>query len=84
MAIMEEMEKRDVHVILPGEIIDWNVLAYIRDAVELGKVRACLNMGHFNWEELGMKDFARIIGELVKHEEPVHYLPTGDQWRFTV
>ena len=84
MSIMEEMEKRDVHAILPGEIIDWNVLAYIRDAVELGRVRACFNMGHFNWEELGMKDFARIIGELVKHEVPVHYLPTGDQWRFTV
>lgn len=84
MSIMEKMEKRDVHAILPGEIIDWNVLAYIRDAVELGNVRACFNMGHFNWEELGMKDFARIIGELVKHEVPVHYLPTGDQWRFTV
>lgn len=84
MSIMEKMEKRDVHAILPGEIIDWNVLAYIRDAVEFGNVRACFNMGHFNWEELGMKDFARIIGELVKHEVPVHYLPTGDQWRFTV
>jgi len=82
MQIMEEMEKRNVHAILPGEIIDWNALAYIRDAVELGKVRACFNMGHFNWEELGMKDFARIIGELVEHKVPVAYLPTGDQWRF--
>lgn len=82
MSVMEEMEKRNVHAILPGEIIDWNALAYIRDAVELGRVRACFNMGHFNWEELGMKDFARIIGELLEHKVPVSYLPTGDQWRF--
>jgi hypothetical protein len=82
MQIMEEMEKREVHAILPGEIIDWNVLAYIRDAVELGKTKACFNLGHFNWEELGMKDFTRIIGELIKHELPIYYLPTGDQWRF--
>lgn len=82
MSVMEQMERHGIQVIIPGEIIEWTVLAYIRDAVELGKVKACFNLGHFNWEELGMKDFARIIGELVEHKVPVSYLPTGDQWRF--
>lgn len=82
MSVMEEMEKRDIQAILPGEIIEWNALAYIRDAVELGKVRACFNLGHFNWEELGMKCFADIISGLVENRVRVQYLPTGDQWRY--
>lgn len=82
MSIMEQMEKHNIQAIIPGEIIDWTVLAYIRDAVEQGRTKACFNLGHFNWEELGMKDFARIIGELVENKVPVRYLPTGDQWRF--
>lgn len=82
MSIMEQMEKHDIQALIPGEIIEWTVLSYIRDAVELGKVKACFNLGHFNWEELGMKDFAHVIGELVENKVPVSYLPTGDQWRF--
>lgn len=82
MSIMEQMEKHDIQAIVPGEVIEWTVLSYIRDAVELGKVKACFNLGHFNWEELGMKDFACVIETLVEGELPVHYLPTGDLWRF--
>ncbi len=61
MSIMEQMEKHNIQAIIPSEIIDWTVLAYIRDAVEQGRTKACFNLGHFNWEELGMKDFARKL-----------------------
>ncbi|MBQ5553331.1 MAG: Nif3-like dinuclear metal center hexameric protein, partial [Erysipelotrichaceae bacterium] len=52
--VIEAMEN-GVDVIIPGETIDWTVLSYIRDAYELGKNKAAILIGHFNWEELGMK-----------------------------
>ncbi len=82
MSLMEAMEKADIQVLIPGEIIEWTVLSYIRDAVDLGKIRACLNPGHFNLEELGMKDFAQVLAKLLKQKVPVCYLPTEDQWNF--
>ena len=46
------MEEEDVDAIIPGETIDWTVMSYIRDAVQLGKVKAAFNVGHFNLEEV--------------------------------
>ena len=53
--IIKDMEEKGVDAIIPGEVIDWTVMSYIRDAVQLGKVKAAFNVGHFNLEELGMK-----------------------------
>lgn len=81
MHIMEMMED-GVEVIIPGEIIEWTVLAYIRDAIHMGKVKGCLNIGHFNLEELGMKDFAEVIQGLVGDEIKSVYVPTEDGFSF--
>lgn len=74
--------ERKADVLLPGEIIDWTVLSYVRDAVQLGKAKAVINMGHFNWEELGMKYAQEWISSLVDGTVPVTYVPSGDMWRF--
>lgn len=81
--IIKLLEER-VDVILPGEIIEWTVVSYIRDAVELGKAKAMLNIGHFNWEELGMKYAQEWISDLVENSLPVTYVPTGDMYRFAL
>lgn len=41
-----------------------------------------MNIGHFNMEELGMRYAADWITELVEEQVPVHYIPTGDIFRF--
>ena len=69
-------------VIIPGEVIDWTVLSYVRDAVQLGKTKAMINLGHLNWEELGMKYAKEWIGELVGDEIRVEYVPSEDMYRF--
>jgi len=82
-ALIREMEKEGgLDVLIPGEIIEWDVLSYIRDAVAFGKNKACMNIGHFNMEELGMRYAADWITELVEEQVPVHYIPTGDIFRF--
>lgn len=82
MEIMQKMEEEGIEVIIPGEIIEWTVLAYVRDAVAMGKKKACLNIGHFNLEELGMADFAKRIAELLGDGLPVHYIPTEDGFSY--
>ena len=76
------MEEKNLDAIIPGEIIEWNVLSYIRDAVSLGENRACINIGHFNWEALGARYAVDWLAEITGHQVPVTYVPTGDPWNF--
>lgn len=80
--VIRLMETEQVDAIIPGEVIDWTVMSYIRDAVQLGKVKAAFNVGHFNMEELGMRYAADWIPEVIHHEVPVHYVPSGDIYCF--
>lgn len=80
--VIETLEKK-ADVILPGEVIDWTTLSYVRDAVELGKTKAVINIGHFNWEELGMRYMKDWLSDLVT-EVPVHYVPSRDMYGFIV
>lgn len=76
--IMSLMEQNGIDAVIPGEIIEWNLLYYIRDAVYQGKPKACFNIGHFNLEELGMKAFAKTLKKLVENKVTVTYVPTKD------
>ena len=82
MEVIRLMEEGGVQAIIPGEIIEWTTLSYIRDGIAQGKPMACYNIGHFNWEELGMKYAADWIKDLVGAEFPVHYVPTGDAFSY--
>ena len=83
VSIINVLEKQ-ADVIIPGEVIDWTVLSYVRDAIELGKTKAVINLGHFNWEELGMKYMKDWLSELVDEDLPVTYVPSGDMYNFIV
>lgn len=56
--------------------------SYIRDAVQLGKQKAMINLGHYNWEELGMKDMTKRVRELVGEQVEVSYVPSEDLYSF--
>lgn len=79
--LIKSME-RGLDVIIPGEVIEWTTLSYVRDAVQLGKNKAVMNIGHFSMEELGMRYAEDWIKELVNHELPVNYIPSGDIFSF--
>ncbi|MDO4460554.1 MAG: Nif3-like dinuclear metal center hexameric protein [Clostridia bacterium] len=81
--IMKVLEN-GVDVIIPGEVIDWTVLSYVRDAMELHGNKAMINLGHFNWEELGMRYCKDWLTELVGDEVPVTYVPSEDMYSFYV
>ena len=78
--IIGDMEA-GVDLILPGETIDWTTLSYLQDAVALGRAKAMISLGHFNWETLGMKYAKDWLSELVP-EVPVTYVPAGDMFNY--
>ena len=78
--IIRAMEIDGVQGIIPGEVVEWNLLSYIADASMLGRDVACFNVGHFNFEELGARYAKDWIGALVDHKVPIHYVHTGELW----
>ncbi len=79
--IIDTLERK-ADVILPGEVIDWTVLSYVRDAAQQGRAKAVINMGHFNWEELGMRYAQEWLSRLLEERLPVTYVPSGDMYRY--
>lgn len=74
--------EEEADVIIPGEVIDWTVLSYVRDAMQLGIPKGVVNLGHFNWEELGMKHMKDVLDELLEGKVPVSYVPSEDMYGF--
>ncbi len=87
--VVQEYSNKVIHLmengieaIIPGEVIDWTVMSYIRDAVALGKTKAVFNIGHFNMEELGMKYAVKWLREVTEDKVPVTYVPSEDIYHF--
>ena len=75
-------EKEGYDVMLPLEIIDWTLSEYVRDAVELGKSKALIEIGHFNLEEAGMAYMQAWLPEVLGNEIPVAYVQSGDAFLY--
>ncbi len=76
-------ELEDIDAIIPLEIVDWTLCAFVRDCCSLGKSKVVYNIGHFNFEEPGMKFMCKYLPRLVGNT-PVHYVPSGDSFDFIV
>ncbi len=70
-----------IQVVLAGEVSEWRVCEYARDAAALGMNKAVLALGHAGSERDGMDDFRRILLEL----DPgltVRYFDSGEVYRY--
>lgn len=79
--VIETLEK-GADVIIPGEVIDWTVLSYINDAAALGHKKAAIILGHYNWEELGMRYMKDWLSELLENKPEVTYVPSRDMYHY--
>ena len=80
--LIKEFEENGVDLILPGETLDWTVVSYIRDSLQLGKNRAMIVGGHFNMEELGMKYLANKLDEMLESKISITYVPSEDIYSY--
>jgi putative NIF3 family GTP cyclohydrolase 1 type 2 len=71
------MNDQRLDVIICGEITEWTLSAYVRDAAALGFNKALIIVGHERSEEPGMKELANRLQPLIK-EIPVHFADAGE------
>ena len=81
--VIETLEKK-ADLIIPGEVIDWTTLSYVRDAVQLGHTKAAICIGHYNWEELGMRYMKDWLPGLLNNEVEVTYVPSEDMYGYVL
>ena len=76
-------DQEEFDVLIPLETVDWTMLEYITDSAQLGRSRAVISVGHFNFEEPGMKYMAETwLPEILEHSVPVHFVQSGDIYRY--
>ena len=79
---MQVMRKKALDVAICGDIVEWTLSAYIRDAAALGMNKGMLVLGHERSEEMGMEflgDWLKdVLGDMeivfVDSKEPFKYL----------
>lgn len=80
MPAMRLMNRDDIDLLIPGEVVDWTCASCVRDAAQLGKNKAMLIMGHFNLEEPGMIYAADVISKIFHDEVKVTFVRSGDMY----
>ncbi len=77
-------EFENIDAVIPLEMIDWTVAAFINDSCQLGKSKVLYHIGHFNVEEFGMKHLVQTLPQLIGHDVPISYVQSGDAYKYIV
>jgi putative NIF3 family GTP cyclohydrolase 1 type 2 len=78
---MEMMREHDLDVIVAGEILEWTLCAYVRDAAQLGMKKALIVAGHNRTEEAGMKHLPEWLAKVLP-SIPSFFVEAGDPYRY--
>ncbi len=81
-SLIRKVDKEDINLLLPLELIDFTLTEYVKDSAELGYNRAILAPGHFNLEEPGMKYMEKWIHDAIKADIPASFVQAGDMYTF--
>lgn len=73
------LRKEDVDVVIAGEVSQWETYEYVRDAVEQGRNKAIVFIGHISSEESGMKYSADWLSRILP-ETPVKFVECGSSY----
>lgn len=71
------MREQNLDVMVCGDIIEWTLCPYIRDATALGMNKAMLVLGHERSEEAGMKYMAEWLVPMLSGI-PVHFVDSKE------
>ncbi len=70
------LEDKNVDVVLAGESPQWETYEYMRDAVDQGRKKAIIFLGHISSEQAGMDFCAHWLKGFIK-DIPVCYIESG-------
>lgn len=74
---MEWMRENELDVVVCGEVYEWTLCAYIRDACQLGLNKALIVLGHNRSEEAGMKFLCDTLAGIFP-DIPVWFSEAGE------
>jgi putative NIF3 family GTP cyclohydrolase 1 type 2 len=75
------MNDADLDVMVCGEITEWTLSAYVRDAAALGFDKSMIVVGHERSEEPGMKGLAALLRPLLRGI-PVKFIDSGEPFLY--
>jgi len=75
------MNDQQLDVMVCGEITEWTLSAYVRDAAALGRNKAMIVVGHERSEEPGMKELANRLRPLLGGI-PVRFADAGEPFLY--
>jgi len=73
------LEDKNVDVVLAGEAQQWETYEYMRDAVDQGRNKAIIFLGHINSEEAGMDYCSSWLKSFIKNV-PVYFVESGSSF----
>lgn len=71
-----KLEDKNVDVVIAGESQQWETYEYMRDAVEQGRNKAIIFIGHVSSEEAGMEYCAEWLKGFIK-DIPITFVKSG-------
>ncbi len=74
---MELIRQKNLDTVICGEILEWTLPAYVRDAAQLGMNKSLIILGHNRTEEIGMKHLVVWLKPLFP-DLPVEFIESGD------
>ena len=80
-APMVQMFREDIDVVICGDITEWTLSAYVRDAAMMGMNKGMLVLGHERSEEWGMKYLTKWT-ESVTGGIPTVFLDAGEPFTY--
>jgi putative NIF3 family GTP cyclohydrolase 1 type 2 len=78
---MEFMRDQNLDVVVCGEILEWTLCAYVRDAAQLGLNKALIIIGHNRSEEVGMKHLVEWLVPLLPGI-PIQFSEAGEPFTY--
>ncbi|MBN2500555.1 MAG: Nif3-like dinuclear metal center hexameric protein [Anaerolineales bacterium] len=78
---MELMRDRNLDVIVCGEILEWTLTSYVRDAAQLGMNKALIVLGHNRTEEVGMKYLPEWLQKIFP-TLPISFVEAGEPFEY--
>lgn len=70
----------DLDVLVIGEDHEWEMIEYAKDAIEEGKLKGLIVVGHIASEQAGMEEVMRWLKTFIT-EVPIDFVPTREPFR---
>ncbi len=78
---MKLMHENQLDLLICGDITEWTISAYVRDAAAMGMNKGMLVLGHERSEEWGMKHLGSWMQDITGDIE-VHFIDAGEPFQY--